>query len=189
LLASESQPLKHWSAVHVHVGSAHVMGRVALLEGERLAPGETALAQLVLEEKVGALSGDRGILRDPSATRTLAGAAVADPFGPPRNRRSPRRLAELAALGQPDDHVLPGLLRLEAGFVEIGRFGLSRNLRPVDVDQFLEAAGAIKLEGFGFLAATMAAARPHIVGKLKAPHQAPPHPPRPPPPPPPPATG
>ena len=172
LLASESQPLKHWSAVHVHIGSAHVMGRVALLEGERLAPGETALAQLVLEEKVGALSGDRVILRNPSATRTIAGAAVVDPFGPPRNRRSPRRLAELAARGQPDDHVLPALLRLEAGFVEIGRFGLSRNLRPVDVDQLLEAAGAIKLEGFGFLAETMAAARRDIVETLKAHHEA-----------------
>src|SRR5204862_6948574 len=32
LLASESQPLKHWAPVHVHLGSAHVMGRVALLE-------------------------------------------------------------------------------------------------------------------------------------------------------------
>src|SRR5262249_59089842 len=112
------------------------------------------------------------ILRNPSATRTIAGAAVVDPFGPPRNRRSPRRLAELAARGQPDDHVLPALLRLEAGFVEIGRFGLSRNLRPVDVDQLLEAAGAIKLEAFGFLAETMAAARQDIVETLKAHHEA-----------------
>ena len=39
LLASETQPLKHWSPVHVHLGAAHVMGRVALLEGDRLAPG------------------------------------------------------------------------------------------------------------------------------------------------------
>ena len=137
LLASEGQPLKHWSPVHVHLGSAHVMGRVALLEGDRLAPGDTALAQLVLEEKVGALSGDRVILRDPSATRTMAGAVVIDPFGPPRNRRTGRRLAELEALGEPDAEVLPKLLRLDSGFVEIGRFGLSRNLRPTDVEKLL----------------------------------------------------
>ena len=42
LLSSETQPLKHWSPVHVHLGSAHVMGRVALLEGERLAPHSPA---------------------------------------------------------------------------------------------------------------------------------------------------
>src|SRR5918994_1401184 len=111
LLTSEGQPMKHWSPVHVHLGAAHVMGRVALLEGDKLAPGDTALAQLVLEEKVGALAGDRVILRDPSAIRTMAGAAVIDPFGPPRNRRSERRLAELVALAEPDPEVLPKLLR------------------------------------------------------------------------------
>ena len=171
LLGSESQPLKHWSPVHVHIGSAHVMGRVALLEGDSLLPGQTALAQLVLEEKVGALSGDRVILRNPSATRTIAGATVIDPFGPPRNRRSQRRLAELAALAQSDADVLPRLLRLESGFVEIGRFGQSRNLRPVDVEELLQAAGGLKLESFGFLADTMAAARLDIAETLKAHHQ------------------
>ena len=172
LLTSEGQPMKHWSPVHVHLGAAHVMGRVALLEGDKLAPGDTALAQLVLEEKVGALAGDRVILRDPSAIRTMAGAAVIDPFGPPRNRRSERRLAELVALAEPDTEVLPKLLRLEAGFVETGRFGLARNLRPVDVDKLLQAAGGAKLEGFGFLAETLAAARKDIVDTLKAHHEA-----------------
>jgi selenocysteine-specific elongation factor len=172
LLPSESQAMKHWSPVHVHLGAAHVMGRVALLEGEKLAPGDTALAQLVLEEKVGALAGDRVILRDPSAIRTMAGAAVIDPFGPPRNRRSERRLAELAALAEPDSAVLPRLLRLDAGFVETGRFGLARNLRPVDVDKLLQAAGGAKLEGFGFLAETLAAARKDIVDTLSAHHEA-----------------
>lgn len=171
LLASEDQPLKHWAPVHVHLGSAHVMGRVALLEGDKLAPGETALAQLVLEEKVGALAGDRIILRDPSATRTLAGATVIDPFGPPRNRRTPRRLAELGALGERDAAVLPKLLRLESGFVEATRFGLSRNLRPAEVDKLLADAGAVKLEGFGMLAETLAAARADVVDTLKSYHQ------------------
>src|SRR3981081_805487 len=140
---------RRWAPVHVHLGSAHVMGRVALLEGDRLAPGDTALAQLVLEDKIGALAGDRVILRDPSAIRTIAGAAVIDPFGPPRNRRSQRRLAELVALGVADADVLPKLLRLESGFVETGRFGQSRNLRPVDVDRLPHAAGGAEMGAFG----------------------------------------
>lgn len=171
LLASEGQPLKHWSPVHVHLGAAHVMGRVALLEGDRLAPSASTLAQLVLEEKVGALAGDRVILRNPSATRTIGGGSVIDPFGLPRNRRSARRLAELAALGEGDESVLPKLLRLEQGFVETLRFGQSRNLRPVEVDRLLEAAGGTKLEGFGFLTETMATARKDIVATLEAHHQ------------------
>ena len=171
LLAAEGQPLKHWSPVHVHLGSAHVMGRVALLEGDKLAPGATGLAQLVLEEKVGALAGDRIILRDPSATRTIAGATVIDPFGPPRNRRSERRLAELAALDNADAAVLPKLLRLESGFIDLGRYGPARNLRPAEVEKLLDAAGGMKLEGFGFLAETLAASRQDIVETLKAYHQ------------------
>lgn len=171
LLASEDQPLKHWSPVHVHLGSAHVMGRVALLEGDKLTPGASGLAQLVLEEKVGALAGDRVILRDPSATRTLAGATVIDPFGPPRNRRAERRRAELAALGDADAAVLPKLLRLESGFVELARFGQSRNLRPAEVEKLLSAAGGEMLEGYGFLSQTLAAARTDIVESLKAFHQ------------------
>jgi selenocysteine-specific elongation factor len=171
LLASEAQPLKHWSPVHVHLGSAHVMGRVALLEGERLGPGDQALAQIVLDEKVGALAGDRVILRDPSATRTMAGGTVIDPFGPPRNRRAERRLLELASLAETDDKVLPRLLRLDGGFVDLGRFGLSRNLRPAEIEKLLEAAGGQKLEGFGFLAETLAAARTDIIDTLKTFHE------------------
>lgn len=171
LLASESHALRHWSPVHVHLGAAHVMGRVALLEGEALSPGDEALAQIVLEEKVGALAGDRLILRDPSATRTMAGATTIDPFGPPRNRRTERRLAELRALGDVDAEVLPRLLRLDAGYVDLCRFGLSRNLRPTEVDKLLQAANGAKLDGFGFLAATLSEARQDVVATLKTFHE------------------
>jgi selenocysteine-specific elongation factor len=171
LLASETQPLKHWSPVHVHLGSAHVMGRVALLESDKLAPGDSMLAQIVLDQKVGALAGDRLILRDPSATRTMAGATTIDPYGPPRNRRAERRLIELAALGEKDDVALQKLLSLAAGFVDLGRFGLSRNLRPAEVDKLLAVANGAKLEGFGFLAATLAEARQDIAATLKDFHE------------------
>ncbi len=171
LLASEAHPLKHWSPVHVHMGAAHVMGRVALLESDKLAPADTALAQLVLEEKVGALAGDRVILRDPSATRTIAGAMVIDPFGPPRNRRAERRLAQLGALAEADGEALARLLRLDTGHVDLARFGQSRNLRPAEVEKLLQAAEGVGLAGFGFLATTLAQARQDVVDTLKAFHE------------------
>ena len=171
VLTAEKDPLKHWAPVHVHLGAAHVMGRVALLQGDRLAPGAEGLAQIVLEEKIGALAGDRLVLRDPSATRTIAGAAVIDPFGPPRNRRTLRRLAEVEALGASDETVLSELLRLETGFVELKRFGLARNLRPAEVDRLLAEAGGVKLGGFGLLDATLADARKDLVETLAAFHQ------------------
>ena len=171
VLASEKEALRHWAPVHIHLGAAHVMGRVALLEDDRLAPGASGLVQLVIEEKVGALAGDRVILRDPSATRTIAGGRTVDPFGPPRNRRTPRRLAELRALREPDDGVLPALLREETGFVDLARFGVARNLRPVEVERLLAEAEGTKVAGFGLLAETLEAARADIAATLKAFHE------------------
>ena len=171
VLASEGQPLKHWSPVHVHLGSAHVMGRVALLAGDRLAAGAEGLAQIVLEEKVGALAGDRMVLRDPSATRTVAGASVIDPFGPARNRRTERRLAEVKALAAPDAEAMGNVLRLETGFVERARFGLARNLRPAEVERLLAGAGGVPLAGFGLSAETLAGARTDLVETLKSFHE------------------
>ncbi|TMJ25803.1 MAG: selenocysteine-specific translation elongation factor, partial [Alphaproteobacteria bacterium] len=171
LLASEPQPLKHWSPAHVHLGSAHVMGRVALLADDQLRPGASGLAQLVLDEKIGVLAGDRVILRDPSATRTIAGATVIDPFGPPRNRRTPRRLAELRALGRPNASVLDALLREEAGFVDSARLGIARNLKAAEVERLLAEAGGTKVAGFGFLAETLAAARADFGETLKFFHE------------------
>jgi selenocysteine-specific elongation factor len=171
VLASEEQPLKHWSPAHVHLGSAHVMGRVALLEGDKLAAGAEGLAQIVLEEKIGALAGDRIVLRDPSATRTIAGASVIDPFGPARNRRTPRRLAEVSALAATDAEAMANVLRLETGFVERARFGLARNLRPAEVERLLAEAGGVTLAAFGLLADTLAEARKDLVETLKSFHE------------------
>ena len=64
LLATERRPLRHWTPVHLHLGAAHVPARVALLAQDALTPGEENLAQLVTDRPVGALHGDRLILRD-----------------------------------------------------------------------------------------------------------------------------
>jgi selenocysteine-specific elongation factor len=102
LSQNASQPLKHWTPVHLHLGAAHVMARVALLERDALAPGESALVQLVLDRPIGALHGDAFIVRDADAKHTLGGGKVLDPWAPQRKRRTPERLAELAALQIPD---------------------------------------------------------------------------------------
>ena len=98
LSSNATQALKHWSPVHLHLGASHVMAHVALLQDEALAPGATALAQLVLERPVGALHGDAFILRDSAASQTIGGGQVLDPWAPPRRRKTAERLAILAAL-------------------------------------------------------------------------------------------
>jgi selenocysteine-specific elongation factor len=114
LLAGETRAFEHFQPVHVHLGTQDVTGRVALLEGSSLAPGERMFAQLLLNSPVHSVKGDRLILRDQSAQRTLGGGRVLDPFAPTRQRRSPERLEQLQALAnseKPED-TLPVLLAL-----------------------------------------------------------------------------
>ncbi len=111
LLPGEARNLAHWTPVHVHLGAQDLTGRVALLEGDSLAPGATALAQLVLNAPLHGVHGDRLVLRDQSAQRTLGGARLLDPFAPARHRRTPQRLAQLQALRQGGlEEALPELL-------------------------------------------------------------------------------
>ena len=97
VLATAEQPLDHWMPVHGHLGAADVLARVAVLDGDYLIPGATGLVQLIFDQPIAALHGDRFILRDQSARRTLGGGRVLDIAPPTRGRRKPQRLELLRA--------------------------------------------------------------------------------------------
>lgn len=142
LLPSEARALAHWTPVHLHLGAAEVTGRIALLEGKTLAPGETGLAQLVLDRPLGAVHGDNFILRDQSARRTMAGGTVIDIAAPGRGRARPERLLRLRAMEQ-DDHprALAQLLAHAPAGLDLGAFAQSRNLTPQEASTLFAAAG------------------------------------------------
>ncbi len=98
LLADAPRALRQDTQVHLHLGAAHAMARVSLLDREWLEPGEGALIRLTLPQPIGALAQDRIVLRDTGATCTIGGGVVLDPFPPRRGRRTPQRLAQLHAL-------------------------------------------------------------------------------------------
>ncbi|WP_250466602.1 selenocysteine-specific translation elongation factor [Caballeronia sp. GAFFF2] len=98
LLADASPALTHWSPLHVHLGTMHRVAHIALLDGETLAAGQTARVQLVFDKPVCALPGDRFIVRNAQADKTVGGGRVLDPFAPARKRRTPQRHAWLDAL-------------------------------------------------------------------------------------------
>jgi selenocysteine-specific elongation factor len=144
LLANEARPLEHWTPVHLHLGAEDVGARVALLEGQSIQPGATALVQLELDRPIGGLHGDRFIVRDQSAQRTLGGGAVLDIFAPPNSRsgrRKAQRLTWLAALEQPAaEAALASALALEQpNGVDLAQFVTLWNLLP-DAQAALTAA-------------------------------------------------
>ncbi|HET8569575.1 MAG TPA: selenocysteine-specific translation elongation factor [Candidatus Limnocylindria bacterium] len=78
LLPGTSGPLEHDELVKVHLGTAEVMARASVLEGDALAPGGSGWVQLRLAQPVAAAVGDRLIVRRPSPPETLGGGSVAD---------------------------------------------------------------------------------------------------------------
>ncbi|MEZ2739469.1 selenocysteine-specific translation elongation factor [Comamonas jiangduensis] len=97
-LLAEAPPMQQWTPVHVHIGTQRCTAHVALLQDSAIEPGTEVAAQLVLDHPVFTIPGDRLILRNAQASRTIAGGMVLDPYAPARKRRSAERMAYLQAL-------------------------------------------------------------------------------------------
>ena len=116
--------------LQLHLGAAAVPARLVSLGAAALVPGSAGLARLRLTRPVAAAWGDRFILRDAAANRTLAGGWVLDPFGPERGSSQPQRLHQLAALSLPD-HAQALAAWVDAALLaaDLRHFAAARNLR------------------------------------------------------------
>jgi selenocysteine-specific elongation factor len=86
-LAELKKPFKHRTPVRFHIGTAEIMGTVALLDCDTVRPGEWALAQVFLEEPATATWGQPFVVRGSSATQTLGGGQVLQPAARKIRRR------------------------------------------------------------------------------------------------------
>ncbi len=102
LLENAPKELKTRDRVRFHVGTDEAIARVVLLEKEKLLPGESMLAQFVLESPTTALYGDRFIIRTFSPLNTIGGGEVLD-TSPARHKRF-------------DPAALEGIRRFEGSF-------------------------------------------------------------------------
>lgn len=144
VVADARRPLRHWTPVHVHVGAKNVTGRVAVLGADAIEPGKSVLAQLVLDEALGACARDRFVIRDQSAQFTLGGGHVIDLFPPRRGRARADRLAMLEAFDTPDHAaaLAAALSLLETG-LPVGEFLATRNLSDGEAQSTFDASGAV----------------------------------------------
>ena len=141
VLAGEARPLTQRGTLQLHLGAAAINARVSPLNGAALEPGREAWARLLLDRPVAAVHGDRFILRDGAANRTVAGGWVIDGFGPARGRSRPARLTQLAALAMPEPrHALSALLEQSPDGVDLTAFARNRNLTPDEARQLLDRA-------------------------------------------------
>jgi selenocysteine-specific elongation factor len=99
LLASTAKALKRRSRLLLHAGTAQTLATVTLLDAGALEPGQSALAQLQLDEPMLLEPGDRFILRGFAVQRhygtTVGGGVVLRTLGARLRRGTPELLAEL----------------------------------------------------------------------------------------------
>lgn len=103
ILATEPRPVGTWFPIKFHAGASEVSARLVPLDPDKLAPGATGMAQIVLDRPLALAVGDRFVVRDTSSSRTVGGGAILDLRPPERRRRTPERLAILEAMaaGEP----------------------------------------------------------------------------------------
>ncbi len=145
--APGAAPLQHWTPAHLHLATSDVLCRVALLDADILDNNRWAWARLYAERDLGGLRGDRFILRDQSARRTLAGGWVVDPLPPRQARWSKSRQAYLEALLENDPatalaRALPGA----PDGLDLSAFSRTWNLTP---QESADLAGAVEMETAG----------------------------------------
>jgi selenocysteine-specific elongation factor len=80
MLLASAHKLKQRSRVHFHAGAAQTIAEVLLYQRKELAPGETGMAHLRLEDPMLLLPEDRFIVREFSPVVTIGGGKVLDPL-------------------------------------------------------------------------------------------------------------
>ncbi len=169
---SGQPPLKHWTQVHLHLGAEDVPARVALLGADEIPPGGEHWAQLTLERDIGALAGDRFILRDAAARHTIGGGRVLDISPPTRRKGSPERLAMLAALA--DDNPATALrlaTEQQAAGVALDAYALNRNLDAAAVEAIAKEIGLRLIGQTAFSATNWQALEDRLLAALAAEHE------------------
>lgn len=119
LLPDAGAAVGTWTPLHLHLGTSRRLAHAVPLSGEGVAPGTSGRVQLVFEGPLCAAPGDRFIIRDARASRTIGGGRVLDPNAPTRRRRSPERMAWLDGIAAMlDGDGLQALLRAAAHGVD-----------------------------------------------------------------------
>ena len=169
LLAAESKPMGQWMPARLHHAATEVGARIVLLGDAPIPPGGEAMIQLVLERPIAAAAGDRFVLRDTTAQRTIGGGKFLDLRAPARKRRAPDRLAQLAAHALPDpEPALAALLDRPPFYVDLSIFARDRALSDAELARAIERCAAVRMQTSSIALALSSATRLRFKRGLRA---------------------
>ena len=142
LLPSEAKPVTQWMPVRLHHAAAEVAARLVLLGDSPIVSGEQGRIQIVLDRPIAAAAGDRFVVRDTSAQRTIGGGRFLDLRAPTRKRRTAERTAQLDshAIENPKS-ALVALCECAPYYVNVTTFVRDRALAASDAERFAAGLG------------------------------------------------
>jgi selenocysteine-specific elongation factor len=145
-LSDMKRPIKHRMPVRYHIGTAEIMGTIALLDADAIEPGQWGLAQVFLEEPAMGAWGQPFVIRESSATQTLGGGQVLQPVARKIRRRHIEMLERIERLWSGDSRERALTV---AWFGAFGGFTVPElvrgaNLRP---DEAVELVAGLKVQG------------------------------------------
>ncbi|AHM56479.1 selenocysteine-specific elongation factor SelB [Peptoclostridium acidaminophilum DSM 3953] len=86
LIKNLDRGLRYWDRIRLYHGAKEILGRVAFLDREELAPGEECFCQIRLEDTIVAKKDDRFVIRYYSPMITVGGGAIID-TNPKKHKR------------------------------------------------------------------------------------------------------
>lgn len=147
ILPSERKAVAQWTPVRLHHAASDVAARIVLLGDDPISAGGEAMVQLVLDHPLAAACGDRFVLRDTTAQRTIGGGEFVDLRAPARKRRIPERIAQIEAHAIHDtEKALAALLGCPPFHIDLVAFARDRALSDAERDAAVEKTGALKIE-------------------------------------------
>jgi len=90
-LLPDARLITHRMRIRLHLGTSETIGRLLIVNGDVIQPGEKGYVRIALENKVVAMTGDLGVIRLYSPMETLGGVKILDPE-PPDMRRTVKNL-------------------------------------------------------------------------------------------------
>ena len=101
-LLPSAKPLKERARVHLHAFTSETVAEVRLFDKKQVSPGETALAELRMDDPALLLPGDRFIMRQFSPVVTIGGGVVLDAALMPKLKETVQRFLEVLDKGNPE---------------------------------------------------------------------------------------
>ncbi len=149
LAGDADRPLEHNQRVRVHLGTAEILARCALLDDTPFEPGGEGWIQLRLEEPTVARCGDRIVLRSYSPVTTIGGGVVVEPTPPKRKSLSDSERDVLGVLLDGDEPARLAAALSLGGWrgVPVPALAVRTGMPPAEVESARSAARGVLVSG------------------------------------------